>query len=269
MIDWSLSTSYNPQAAPGEQWGDISSGLTVKPGQSRYLKLKVSNSIDPYTLALMSTRFTYGLSFTGRLDVGEVQEMEEPQRNSAIDQLGIDLAAEADSLQRPWTVRRIRRGRPVSSGPGNRRNSSTVRRAVSTISTTGPGGRKGRASKDPTEGGRFIPFDVNASFSYSYTNVKPVQEGHRQPGHEYQPDPELGVPLQASFDLVEGVPIRQQYSLHRDLHCWRIEFNRTISTVDSQFGFRIYLKSIPSLKFSRGREDYMGSVGGPIGGGVF
>ncbi len=73
----------------------------------------------------------------------------------------------------------------------------------------------------------------------------------------------------ASFDLVAGQAIRQQYSLHRDLHCWRFEFNRTISAVDSQFGFRIYLKSIPSLKFARGREDYMGSVGGAIGGGVF
>jgi hypothetical protein len=73
----------------------------------------------------------------------------------------------------------------------------------------------------------------------------------------------------ASFDLATGTATRQQYSLHRDLHCWRFEFNRTISAVDSQFGFRIYLRSIPSLKFARGREDYMGSVGDAIGGGVF
>jgi len=73
----------------------------------------------------------------------------------------------------------------------------------------------------------------------------------------------------ASFDLAEGIPIRQQYSLNRDLHCWRFEFNRTISTVDSQFGFRIYLRSIPALKFARGRESYMSGPGGGLGGGVF
>ena len=63
-----------------------------------------------------------------------------------------------------------------------------------------------------------------------------------------------------------GTATRQQYSLKRDLHCWRIEFNRTISAVDSSFGFRFYLKSIPSLKLTRGREDYMGSLGGGLGG---
>ena len=95
VIDWSLNSSYNPQGLPGRQWQPISSGLTVKPGQSRYLKLKVSNSIDPYTLSLLSTRFTYGLSFGGRFDVGQVAEMEEPQRNAAIDALGVDLEQHA------------------------------------------------------------------------------------------------------------------------------------------------------------------------------
>ena len=46
VIDWSLSTSYSPNRPEGERWGDIASGLTIKPGQSRYLQLKVSNTID-------------------------------------------------------------------------------------------------------------------------------------------------------------------------------------------------------------------------------
>ena len=47
LVDWSLSTSYNPKAEPDNRWSDISSGLTIKPGQASYLRLKVSNSIDP------------------------------------------------------------------------------------------------------------------------------------------------------------------------------------------------------------------------------
>jgi hypothetical protein len=74
---------------------------------------------------------------------------------------------------------------------------------------------------------------------------------------------------QTSFDLVAGSAVRQQFSVQRDLHCWRIEFNRTISSVDSSFGFRFYLKSIPSLKLTRGREDYMGSLSGGLGGSPF
>ncbi len=57
--------------------------------------------------------------------------------------------------------------------------------------------------------------------------------------------------------------------LGRDLHCWRLEFNRTVSEIDSQFGFRLYLKAIPSLKLTRGREDYMSALEGGFGGGLY
>ena len=68
-----------------------------------------------------------------------------------------------------------------------------------------------------------------------------------------------------SFDLVSSTVIQHQFSLNRDLHCWRLEFNRTVSEYDSRFGFRIYLKAIPSLKYTRGDEQYMSplnSMGG-------
>jgi lipopolysaccharide export system protein LptA len=263
VIDWALNTSYVPQALPGTQWKPISSGLTVKPGQSRYLKLKVSNSIDPYTLSLLSTRFTYGLSFGGRLDVGQVAEMEEQQRNAAIDQLGVDLVAEADSLRNE-----ARYGEYDEDG--NFIDTSEQEELFDGEESSfydmynKPGRQEGPGEKDPTEGGRYIPFDVNASFSYSYNNPSRDKRATGNIAMNTSITRKWKFRYQASFDLALGVPIRQQYSLHRDLHCWRIEFNRTISNVDSQFGFRIYLKTIPSLKFSRGREDYMGSVGGGV-----
>ncbi len=268
VIDWSLNTSYNPQGQPGRRWGDISSGLTVKPGQSKYLKLKVSNSIDPVDLALKSTRFTYGLSFGGRLDLGEVAEMEEPQRNSAIDKLGVDLAAEADSLR---ALEQYGEYDEDGNFVGTREQDELFDGEESSFYDfyNRPGRQEGPGQNDPTEGGRIIPFDVNASFSYSYTNSTQSKRATGNLSLNTNLTRNWQFRYTASFDLVAGQAIRQQYSLHRDLHCWRFEFNRTISAVDSQFGFRIYLKSIPSLKFARGREDYMGSVGGAIGGGVF
>ena len=46
----------------------------------------------------------------------------------------------------------------------------------------------------------------------------------------------------------------------RDLHCWRLEFTRTINRNNSEFGFRFFLKAIPELKLTRGREDLLGSA---------
>jgi hypothetical protein len=263
VIDWALNTSYNPEAAPGNQWSDISSGLTLKPGQSRFLRLKVNNSIDPYTLSLKSTRFTYGLSFSGKLDVGEVEQIQEQERNAALEQLGYDPAAVADSLRAEGPYAEYdEEGRLIDTSEQGELfdgEDSSFYDFYNRAGSRGTGDQR-----DPTEGGRFIPFDINASFSYSYTNSSQAKRATTNLAMNTNLTRNWSFRFTASFDLVEGTAIRQQYSLHRDLHCWRIEFNRTISAVDSQFGFRIYLKTIPSLKFSRGREDYMGSIGGGV-----
>jgi hypothetical protein len=268
VIDWTLGTSYNPQGVPGQRWSDISSGLTLKPGQSRYLKLKVSNSIDPKTLALKSTRFTYGLSFKGRFDVGEVEAVQEQERNTAIDRLGVDPAAAADSLQT-----KDQYGEYDSEGNfiGTSEQEQLFDGEESSFYDfyNRSGRQEGPDQKDPTEGGRYIPFDVNGSLSYSYSNLSHDKRATGNLAMSTNLTRNWMLRYQASFDLVTGSAVRQQYSLHRELHCWRIEFTRTISSIDSQFGFRLYLKSIPSLKFARGREDYMGSAGSGLGGGVF
>ncbi len=269
VIDWSLRTSYNPKAEPGFQWGDISSGLTIKPGQSRYLKLKVSNTIDPYLLALKRTSFTYGVSFSGRLDVGKVPEMRAEKKNEAIDRLGVELTeGVADTSRVDEFADEF-----ADENQENRLDNEELfdGEESSFYDFYDRAGRQGgeKDAQDLTEGGRFIPFDVNGSFSYAYTNTSSDKRASANLSFNSQLTKNWEFRYSASFDLVEGIPIRQQYSLNRDLHCWRFEFNRTISTVDSQFGFRIYLRSIPALKFARGREDYMSSPGGGLGGGVF
>jgi len=260
VIDWTLNTSYNPQGLPGRRWSDISSGLTVKPGQSRYLRLKVSNSIDPQSLALKSTRFTYNLSFSGRLDVGDVAQVEEQERNKAIDQLGVDLSAAADTLQERGQYGEFdEEGNFIDTSEQEQLFDGEDSRFYDMYNR--PGRQEGPGQKDPTEGGRYVPFELNGSLSYSYTNATQSKRATGNVSLNTNLTRNWQFRYQAYFDLVEGLPTRQQYSLHRDLHCWRFEFNRTISAVDSQFGFRIYLRSIPSLKFARGREDYMGAIG--------
>jgi len=268
VIDWSLSTGYDPKAPPKRQWSDVNSGLTIKPGQSRYLKLQVNNTIDPYTLALKSTRFTYNLSFNGRLDMGQGGVEAKPERNNALERLGLGEEADQDSLQTGETFRELSdEGDIVEMSEQDELFDGEQSSFYDFYARSGR--QENPDSKDPTEGGRFIPFDINAGFNYSYTNSSKNKNASANFAINTNLTRNWSLRYMAQFDLALGLPTRQQYSLHRDLHCWRIEFTRTISSVDSQFGFRIYLKSIPSLKFARGREDYMGSAGDAIGGGVF
>ncbi len=259
VIDWDLNTSYNPKAPEEARWSDIRSGLTIRPGQANYLKLRVSNVIDPYKLALKSTNFTYSLAFSGKLDTGAGEQPVEDRRSSAIDRLGLPEAA-ADSLG-TGAVQYDEFGDPLPpggepfAGEGDAFYDYYQR----------PGRQQDpRDRPDPTEGGRYIPFDTSFNMSYSYTNTATTNPRRTSVGVTFRTNltRDWEFRYNASFDLVAGAAVRQQYSLNRNLHCWKLEFTRTISEVDSSFGFRLYLASIPDLKFARGREDYMGALGG-------
>jgi hypothetical protein len=260
LIDWSLSTSYSPKNDPGLRWGNISSGLTIKPGQNKALRLKVSNSIDPKNLALISTRFTYGLSFSGKADVGPVPVREEALKNTNIDRLGVDLNTPADTLAVDSDY--------VEQGYEDDPEEFFDGEESSFYDFYDRQGRSpGEKKDDPTEGGRYIPFNMNASLSYSYDNRNHVRRATSNFRVSATLTRTWKFNYAGSFDLVTGAPTHQQYGLKKDLHCWALEFNRTISNVNSEFGFRIYLKSIPSMKLTRGREGNMGALGSGIGGG--
>jgi len=260
LMDWSLNTSYNPKKEVGERWGNISSGLTIKPGQNRALRLKVSNSIDPKNLALLTTRFTYGLSFSGKADVGPVPEEPELERNSSLDRLGVDLDAPVDSLMSDEDL--------LDQGFEEDPEEFFDGEESSFYDFYDRQGRQsGEEQKDPTEGGRYIPFNMNASFSYSYDNRSQVRRATTNLSVTTTLTRTWKFNYSGSFDLVTGAPTRQQFGLKKDLHCWALEFNRTVSNVNSEFGFRIYLKSIPALKLTRGREGGMGNLGSGLGGG--
>jgi hypothetical protein len=263
LLDWDLSTGYSPKAAPDRRWSDIRSSLLVRPGQSRFLRLQVNNTIDPKKLALKSTTFNYGLNFSSRFDLGGVSAPPPPARSAAIERLGLPADASADSL-RPEDD-------PLLAEEAAARQDELFNGEENSFydfyERPGRGGDRGQ-TKDATEGGRYIPFDVGANISFAYTNRTAAGAATKRATAGANARLNLtqnwSLNYNASFDLDLNLPTRQQYSLNRDLHCWRLEFTRTISTVDSSFGFRFYLRSIPELKFTRGREDYMGSVTGNL-----
>jgi hypothetical protein len=131
----------------------------------------------------------------------------------------------------------------------------------------GGGAAGGRTERDDTEGGRFIPWQLGGSFSLNHvapsaTNEDGLLTARANLNVTTQITRDWNLRYTASFDLSEGTTTRQEYRLQRDLHCWRLEFTRTISSNDSQFGFRFYLKAIPDLKLTRGKEDLLGTAQG-------
>lgn len=269
VLDWSLSTSYNPRRPEGERWSDIASGLTIKPGQSRYLQLKVSNTIDVRRLALKDTRFSYGVNFSSRLDLGPVQAETERRRNPAIERLGLKSApADSVAAARADSLNRQREDGPAPGDPLFDGSDADFA-AQSRQGLAGGGARPGSDGRDLTEGGRYLPFQTSGSLSYSYTNATGDRRASANVSLQASLSRYWEFSYQTSFDLVTGEALRQQYTVGRDLHCWRLEFNRTVSAQDSQFGFRLFLKAIPALKFTRGREDYMGSLTDGLGGGLY
>ncbi len=251
LVNWDLRSSYNPDAA--QQWSEISSSLTIKAGRSRNLNFKLSNTIDPYALALTSTRFTYGFGLDGRLDTGFVGEERVDRRSDAAALLGpagADTLASADQDtawgEEDWEDWEQGEDFDDDIYGGN----------FDTLA----GGEEDR--RDPTEGGRFIPWDLGGNLSLNRTARSDDITARANLSVNTQFTRDWSLRYTASFDLAEGTTTRQEYRLTRDLHCWRLEFTRTVSTVNSEFGFRFYLKAIPELKLTRGREGLLGGAGG-------
>ncbi len=248
ILDWGLSTSYNPDARGGKFWSNIGSNITIKPGQSQNLDVKVSNSIDPYLWKVLDTRLTYGLNFSGRLDTGGQVATEEPQKNSALERLGAltdstvvtqeGVVPEGEDFD---AVFEEEREDPFA---GFERPSEPL-----------------GAGRDPTEGGRYIPWNVSASLSYNKNNVTGASSARTNLSISTNLSRKWDLRYRASFDLDTGRATRQEWTVYRDLHCWRLEFSRIVSDVDSQYGFRIYLVDIPALKLTQGNDQLLGALG--------
>ena len=264
LLDWNLSTSYNPDVL--KSWSDISSSVSFKPGRSRNLAFKMSQTIDPYAWHIKATRFNYGYNFQGRFDTGSTRNAEEEVANSSVARLGLAdsdslAAARADSLAQaqgewdeddPFLQEDDRYPQQEDAFYGDQAR------------VTGQDGPIMRQDRDETEGGRYIPWTLGGSFSLNKTSSSDVTT-RANVNISTQLTRDWQFRYTASFDLEAGVTTRQEYRLQRDLHCWRLEFTRTVSTY-GEFGFRFYLMAIPDLKLTRGREGLLGSTSGGVGG---
>ncbi len=252
LIDWSLNTSYNPDAP--RPWSTIGSGVTFKPGQSRNLAFKLNNTIDPYLWKVLSTQFNYSFGFSGRLDTGYRGRERPDERSDVIDRLG---EAAGD------TVAHVETAAPLADGWEQADDDwgdfyGGHFDAIMTSGARGP-------SRDDTDGGRFLPWNINGSVSLSHSAATDQTTARASLNGGVRLTRDWEFRYAASFDLDTRTTTRQEYRLQRDMHCWRLEFMRIVSAQDSEFGFRFYLLAIPELKLTRGKEDLLGTAAGLSG----
>lgn len=247
VLAWDLSSSYNPDVE--RSWGQVSSSVNIRPGQSRNLNFRMQNSIDPYDWTLLSTSFNYSFGFDGILDTGFLGLAREEHQNAAIDRLAAAMpdSAGADTLaaEEQWDDFPDEGMDGLDGsllGQGDREQ---------------PGGR----DRDTTEGGRFLPWSLSGNVSLNDRKGGDLtSRGGVRVTAQLTRDWSLN--YTASFDFRTGSTTRQEYRLQRDLHCWRVEFMRTVSANNSEFAFRLHLLSIPELKVTQGKDNLLGAARG-------
>lgn len=252
VLAWDVSTSYNPDAA--DSWSTVSSSLNIRPGRSRNLNFRMQNSIDPYDWTLQSTSFNYSLAFDGTLDTGFLGSTRQERDNDALDRLG---AAEPGTVMEDTLATEEQWADfedddlGLDLEGGDRDGPSSAQ---------GPSGGTG-PDRDKTEGGRFLPWSLSGSVSLNdRKGTDLTSRGSLRMTAQLTRDWVFN--YTASFDFRTGSTVRQEYRLERDLHCWRVEFMRTVSTSNSEFAFRLHLMSIPELKLTQGKDNLLGAARG-------
>ncbi len=259
VLDWRLSTGYNPERA-SDKWDDISSSLQIKPGSSSNLRLKMSNTISAMDFHVMRTSVNYGLSLSGEVDTGGGGSVVEQERNRALGILGVD----------PDSTAVAQESRPAGDfgGDGDFPDFDDEDDDFSDEFAGFDRIREGSDQKDPTEGGRLIPWRMNTNLSYSRNHDTGTVSARANLNLNLTLTRTWGLNYTAGYDFDSGMLTSQRWRLSKDLHCWKMEFSRQISSVDSQFGFVIALKQIPAIKLTRGKEDLV-NMGSSLSGGIF
>jgi hypothetical protein len=65
------------------------------------------------------------------------------------------------------------------------------------------------------------------------------------------------------YDFISRRMISQHYTVKRDLHCWEMQFTRSLSGGASEYYFKINVKNLPEVYFEQGSRGLRGFGGIP------
>lgn len=114
-------------------------------------------------------------------------------------------------------------------------------------------GQAGKSTGRPGERqlGTAGPWSINLSHSFSRGERAESASNAANVSASVVPTSAWRVTASVYYDLRRKEIRSQGLTLYRDLHCWEMSFNHRISGRNSEYYFRINIKSLPDVKYER------------------
>ena len=228
LLNWALSTNYNPTTLGGEgqpdrKFGLISSTITIN--QSGPLRITIGQTYDPYTGKIIDTRVPFGMRLSGRFGYGDTG-IEEAQRNRVVEEEGEAVPTPVDSTTIPGRL-------------------PDVRDALEGVNPV----RVGEVGN--------LSWDLGLSYSLSRVNGQ-TQSARVGVSLAITPTRNWNVQYRASYDGRLRTFANPEFRITRDLHCWKASFARIRDVNDWRYYFRIYVAQHESDLFIENGDRALG-----------
>jgi len=115
-----------------------------------------------------------------------------------------------------------------------------------------------------------LPWQVTASISYNTSRARATAGGYTPWSSSARLNGSTGLNLSKNwrfdylwqFDLKGGTMVSQFFTVKRELHCWEMQFTRSISgDIGSEYYFKINVKNLPEVYFEQGSRGLRGFGG--------
>ena len=234
VVNWTLSTTYDPDKSSKTAWSDIRSAVA---GQFYGVHLQWNQTVDPYDWGIDAQNATARFIIRGSHPFG---------RSNSLEVRELNVVAERDTS----------------------RADDTPDLGQATMTQTGdilPGRTDaGSAAALELEEG-MLPWYVNIDLIYSDTRAGDPRSTIRFATQLDLTD-NWTINYAMQYDVFTRVQTGQNISVTRDLHCWEMSLARQKLGTEWQYYFRIALKAHSELYQESGQR---GLGGGTLGTGSY
>jgi len=232
FIIWTLASLYSPDRPARTNWSNVQSSVNLRVFGTA---LSVSQTIDPYELDVLSTSAQTQFSFGGAHLFGRSEKTEVRELNEV---------AAADTAREESAA-----GETPSALPGTL------------------GGEPPAPGETALEKGG-LPWNLSMAISYNKQSDQPSRATADVTG-QIELTRNWRISYWTSYDFADRIFRGQNFTVHRDLHCWEMSLSRQLLGDEWQFYFRISLKAHPELYTETGQRGLGGSAGGLSSGTFF
>ncbi len=247
LFSYNISTSYNWKAEEFKL-GNISSSLRAQPTRNISLNIQAlhslyqtdseGNGVDHY--------------FMSDIDWSSLKSIF-GSRWARMVNFSLDL-------------RMNFKGTAAAGGSAGARESGSDSLAAEALSPSGYNIAGDRFNVTEDMGSFSIPWNLSTSLSYADSRFNPQNPSKRfwiNTDLKFNLTKNWRISWQSRFDLMEKAVVSQDFTIHRDLHCWEAQFVWTPVGLYKRFYFRINIKStmLQDIKFEKGqgRQGFSGS----------